>query len=133
MLRLLLCLRSGNGVNRRAAQRQKLLPSALEDLFHRFSDQLRPQKKFRGYRLLAADGSSLKSGAYPADKDAYHIKFECLMKRRGKKRATIVIARMILTAIYAMLSTGEIFNPSNLKKFDMPEDLKRSGQAACFS
>lgn len=32
---------------------------------------------------------------------------------------------MILTAIYAMLSTGEIFNPSDLKKFDMPEDLKR--------
>ena len=29
-------------------QRQKLLPSALEDLFHQFSDQLRPQKKFRG-------------------------------------------------------------------------------------
>ena len=37
-------------------QRQKLLPSALEDLFHRFSDRLRPQKKFRGYRLLAVDG-----------------------------------------------------------------------------
>ena len=52
-------------------QRQKLLPSALEDMFHHFSDHLRPQKKFRGYRLLAADGSSLKSGAYPADKDAY--------------------------------------------------------------
>ena len=52
-------------------QRQKLLPSALEDLFHRFSDRLRPQKKFRGYRLLAVDGSSLKSGAYSADKDAY--------------------------------------------------------------
>ena len=52
-------------------QRQKLLPSALEDLFHRFSDHLRPRKKFQGYRLLAADGSSLKSGAYPADKDAY--------------------------------------------------------------
>ena len=52
-------------------QRQKLLPSALEDLFHRFSDQLRPQKKFRGYRLLSVDGSSLKSGAYPADQDAY--------------------------------------------------------------
>ena len=32
---------------------------------------------------------------------------------------------MILTAIYAMLSTGEIFNPSDLEKFDMPEDLKR--------
>lgn len=46
------------------------------------------------------------------------------MKRRGKKRATIAIARMILTAIYDMLSTDEIFNPSDLKKFDMPEDLK---------
>ena len=55
----------------------------------------------------------------------YRIKFERLMKRRGKKRATIAIARMILTAIYAMLSTGEVFNPSDLKKFDMPEDLKR--------
>lgn len=47
------------------------------------------------------------------------------MKRRGKKRATIAIARMILTAIYDMLSTDEIFNPSDSKKFDMPEDLKR--------
>ena len=55
----------------------------------------------------------------------YRIKFERLMKRRGKKRATIAIARMILTAVYAMLSTGEVFNPSDLEKFDMPEDLKR--------
>ncbi len=52
-------------------QRQKLLPSAFENLFHRFSDFLRPQKKFQGHRLLAVDGSSLKSGAYPADSEAY--------------------------------------------------------------
>ena len=52
-------------------QRQKLLPSALEDMFHHFSNHLRPQKKFQGYRLLAVDGSSLKSGTYPADEDAY--------------------------------------------------------------
>ena len=52
-------------------QRQKLLPSAFEALFHQFSDHLCPQKKFRGYRLLAADGSSLKSGTYPADEAAY--------------------------------------------------------------
>ena len=55
----------------------------------------------------------------------YRIKFERLMKRRGKKRATIAIARMILTAIYAMLSTGEVFAPSDLEKYDMPEDLKK--------
>ncbi len=52
-------------------QRQKLLPAAFEDLFRQFTDFLRPQKKFRGYRLLAVDGSSLKSGAYPADPEAY--------------------------------------------------------------
>ena len=32
---------------------------------------------------------------------------------------------MILTAIYAMLSTGEVFNPSDLFKFDMPDELKK--------
>ncbi len=47
------------------------------------------------------------------------------MKRRGKKRAIIAIARMILTAIYAMVSTGEVFNPSDLLKYDMPEELQK--------
>ena len=46
------------------------------------------------------------------------------MKRRGKKRAIIAIARMILTAIYQMLSTGEAWNPTDLFKIDMPEPLK---------
>lgn len=46
-------------------QRKKLLPKALEDLFHSFTGQLQPGKTFRGYRLLAVDGSSLKSAAYP--------------------------------------------------------------------
>ena len=52
-------------------QRQKLLPSALETLFHRFRALLRPEKTFRGYRLLAVDGSSLKSAAYPDDPASY--------------------------------------------------------------
>lgn len=52
-------------------QRQKLLPSALETLFHRFTDVLRPEKTFCGYRLLAVDGSSLKSAAYPEDPASY--------------------------------------------------------------
>lgn len=55
----------------------------------------------------------------------YRLKFERIMKRRGKKRATIAIARMILTAIFAMLSTGEVFNPSDLSKFDTPDELKK--------
>ena len=36
----------------------------------------------------------------------YALKYERFTKRRGKKRAIIAIARMILTAIYSMLSTG---------------------------
>ena len=41
----------------------------------------------------------------------YKNKYEKLVKRRGKKRAIIAIARMILTAIYNMLLTGEVWNP----------------------
>ncbi len=48
------------------------------------------------------------------------MKYEGIAKRRGKKRAIIAIARMILTAVYHMLSTGEIFNPCDLCKADMP-------------
>ena len=48
--------------------------------------------------------------------------------RRGKKRTVIAIARMILTAIFQMLSTGEIWNPTDLYKIDMPDDLKKQLQ-----
>ncbi|MDL2319378.1 transposase, partial [Eubacteriales bacterium OttesenSCG-928-A19] len=54
----------------------------------------------------------------------YRIKYERLSKRRGKKRAIIAISRMILTAIFRMLSTGEVWNPCDLDRFDMPEALR---------
>lgn len=44
----------------------------------------------------------------------YTNKFNKISKRRGKKRATIAIARKILVAIYHMLSTGEVWNPRDL-------------------
>ena len=44
----------------------------------------------------------------------YANKFNKISKRRGKKRATIAIARKILVAIYHMLSTGEVWNPADL-------------------
>ena len=55
-------------------QRQKLLPAALETLFHRFTALLRPEKTFCGYRLLAVDGFSLKSAAYPDDGPLPHFR-----------------------------------------------------------
>lgn len=54
----------------------------------------------------------------------YKLKYEKIAKRRGKKRAIIAIARMILTAIYSMFCTGELWNPVDLFKIDMPEHLK---------
>ena len=64
--------------------------------------------------------------AVKSDKSPYHKKkYESLVKHRGKKRAIIAIARMLLTAIYQMLSTGEEWNPSDLYKIDMPESLAK--------
>ena len=62
--------------------------------------------------------------AVKSDKSPYYKKkYESLVKRRGKKRAIIAIARMILTAIFQMLTTGETWNPCDLYKIDMPETL----------
>lgn len=62
--------------------------------------------------------------AVKSDKSPYYKnKYERIYKRRGKKRAIIAIARMILTAIYNMFVTGEVWNPSDLYKIDMPQGL----------
>jgi transposase len=54
----------------------------------------------------------------------YRIKYERISKRRGKKRAIIAVARMILTAMFHMLSTGELWRPSDLTQIDMPPELR---------
>ena len=56
------------------------------------------------------------------DKDHpyYAKKFDKLSKRRGKKRTLIAIARKILIAIYHMLSTGEVWNPTDLADAETP-------------
>jgi transposase len=63
--------------------------------------------------------ASVKSSSSPY----YKNKYERICKRRGKKRAIIAIARMILTAIYNMFVTGEEWNPSDLYKIDMPQEM----------
>ena len=70
--------------------------------------------------LVQAAHAAVKSNKSPY----YKAKYERIMKRRGKKRAIIAVARMILTAVYHMLSTGESWNPTDLYKIDMPEPLK---------
>ena len=55
--------------------------------------------------------------AVKSKKEPYFaIKYNRIKKRRGHKKAIIAIARMILTCIYHMMSTGEVFNPSDYKE-----------------
>ncbi|SPF41556.1 transposase (fragment) [Candidatus Desulfosporosinus infrequens] len=69
--------------------------------------------------LVQVAHAAVKSNISPY----YRVKYERISKRRGKKRAIIAIARMILTAIYHMFVTGELFNPSDLYKVDMPQEM----------
>ena len=69
--------------------------------------------------LVQAAHAAVKSN----DSPYFRHKYEQIAKRRGKKRAIIAIARMILTSVFAMLSSGEVFNPCDLYKIDMPEAL----------
>ena len=64
------------------------------------------------------------AAAKATDNSYYRLKYEQISKRRGKKRAIIAIARMILTAIFQMMTTGEVWNPTDLFKVDMPDSLK---------
>jgi transposase len=69
--------------------------------------------------LVQVAHASVKSDNSPY----YKNKYERICKRRGKKRAIIAIARMILTAIYHMFVTGEEWNPSDLYKIDLPQEM----------
>ncbi|MBS3897740.1 MAG: IS110 family transposase [Dethiobacter sp.] len=70
--------------------------------------------------LVQVAHAAVKSNLSPY----YRVKYEHISKRRGKKRAIIAIARMILTAIYHMFTTGELFNPSDYYKIDMPQEMQ---------
>lgn len=60
---------------------------------------------------------------------SYEKKYEPIVKRCGKKRAVIAISCMILTAIYQILSTRDVWNPSVLYKIDMPAPLVEKQKA----
>ena len=76
---------------------------------------------------------ALVQGAHAAvaskESSYFKTKYERISKRRGKKRAIIAISRMILTCIYQMLSTGEVFNPSDLYKTEVPDNLLEKQKA----
>jgi hypothetical protein len=60
-------------------QRDKILSSAFEFLLHRFTQAFHDTKEYRGYRLLAVDGSSLRIAHDPNNPDTY------FQNNRGEK------------------------------------------------
>lgn len=63
--------------------------------------------------------------AVKSKKEPYFaIKYQHLAKRRGKKKAIIAIARMMLTSIYHMLSDNEDFHPDDYEATVHPQKQK---------
>lgn len=55
----------------------------------------------------------------------FAIKYQKIKKRRGHKKAIIAIARMMITCIYHLILTGEIFNPSDREELYTPAPRKQ--------
>ena len=62
--------------------------------------------------LVQCANAAIKDTSFPH----YRMRYDAIKRRRGHNRAIIAIARMMLTAIYHMLSNGEFFNPALYEK-----------------
>lgn len=62
--------------------------------------------------MQAAWAASLKKGSY------FQAQHGRISRRRGMKRATMAVARSILTIIYHMLKTGSVFQDLGEGFFD---------------
>ena len=74
-------------------QRGKLLPEALEDLFHAFNRACDDEKRYRGYRLLAVDGCTMTYARDPSQ--------DTFMPKSG----TEGVNQFHVNALYDLLST----------------------------
>lgn len=70
--------------------------------------------------LIQCALSAIKSKSEPY----FANKYNQIKKRRGHKKAIIAIARMMLTSIYHMILTGEVFNPSDSDSHKNPKPSK---------
>jgi len=70
--------------------------------------------------------ASSRSDKYPEIK----AKHQTLKKRRGGKKATIAIARRLLTAIFHMLKKGEAYNPTLYVREQPPKSRQISKEQA---
>ena len=52
-------------------RRDKLLPEAMETIFHRFAESFGTDRTYKGYRLLAVDGSDIHIPTNPDDANSF--------------------------------------------------------------
>ncbi len=90
-------------------QRNKLSETVFEKLFHSFSKSNIPNCTFKGYRLLAVDGSSLCTPPNPADKASY---FPAVNSKKHFNLLHIHALYDILSHTYvdAIVEGGQVFN-----------------------
>ena len=72
--------------------------------------------------LVQCANAAIKSTKEPY----FRNKYLKIKKRRGHKKAIIAIARMMLTCIYKMFETGEVFNPIDINYSDIPNEVLES-------
>ena len=99
---------TNSSFNQRRAQ---ILPEAFEFLFREFTSIASGEKLFRGYRLLACDGSDLNIAHNPQDETTY---FQSTQDSKG-------FNQMHLNALYDLLSrtyTDAIIQPARQKNED---------------
>lgn len=78
-------------------QRNKILPSAVEFLFHEFTKSYTDLKYYRGYRLIAIDGSDLHFATDVTDTDTY---FQNQPNTRGYNLLHLNTAYDLCTGLY---------------------------------
>lgn len=109
LLQFFSCKSSFPTVSAFIQQRDKLSKTAFEELFHSFSKSNIPNQTFKGYRLLAVDGSSLCTPPNPMDKDSYFPSVN------GKKHFNLLHINALYdlcshTYVDAIVEGGQVFN-----------------------
>jgi hypothetical protein len=90
-------------------QRNKILPAAVEFLFHAFTQSYTDFKEYRGYRLLAVDGSDLHIATDSADTDTY---FQSQANTKGYNLMHLNAAYDLCNRLYvdAMVQPRRLWN-----------------------
>lgn len=97
-----------------------LIPANNESANKKKSTRCSKAGQYRKPLLLQCALAAVKSKKEPY----FAIKYQRLAKRRGKKKAIIAIARMMLTSIYHMLSDNEDFHPDDYEAIIHPPKQK---------